>query len=80
MVSITRRTWSTLIIISRRIGRDDEHVGMCLDKQACLFLVCLAQILAGFDRFSEAGIEILGTGAIRTQLEHSPQEVGQTIP
>ena len=42
----------------RRVGRDNQHVRMGLNKQARFFLVGLAQILAGFDRLREAGIEI----------------------
>ena len=42
----------------RRIGRNHQHIGMGLDKQARFFLVGLAQILARFDGFGEAGIEI----------------------
>ena len=49
----------------RRIGRDHQHVGMGLDKQPRLFLVRLAQVLPGFDRLREAGIEILRLGDAR---------------
>ena len=43
----------------RRIGRDDEQVGMRLHENSRLFLVGLAQILAGLDRLGETRVQIL---------------------
>ena len=46
----------------RRIGRDDEHVGVGLDENARFLLVGLAQALAGLDGGGAAGFQVVGFG------------------
>ncbi len=62
----------------RRIGRDDEHVGMSLDEEPGLFLVRVAQIFASLDGFGKARVEVLGlrdAGAVRA----ASAEIGQAV-
>ena len=62
----------------RRVGRDDEHVGMGLDEEAGLFLVRVTQVFARLDGFGEAGVEVFGlryASAVRT----ASAEIGQAI-
>jgi hypothetical protein len=42
----------------RRVGRNDEHVGMGLDEDARLFLVGVTHLFAGGDSLGYALFEI----------------------
>jgi len=44
----------------RRVGRDDEQVGMGLNQDAGLALVGFAQAVASFNRFGNQGFEVGG--------------------
>ena len=46
----------------RRVGRDDQHVGMGLHEQASVALVGLAQVLARFHRLGKALFQRVGLG------------------
>ena len=60
----------------RRIGWDDEHVGVCLDKNSSLALVGLAQIFARRHGIGYTRIQV-GRLGDRTQFEQVPQKSGR---
>ena len=60
----------------RWIGRDDEHVGVGLDKKPGLFLVRVAQIVARLDGFREARVEVFGLRDARA-VRAASAEIGQ---
>ena len=62
----------------RGVGRDHQHVGMCLHKKPRFFLVCVAQILPRFNSLGEPRTQICRLSnprAVRTL----PAEIRQTI-
>jgi hypothetical protein len=64
----------------RRIGRDDEHVGVGLDEEAGLLLVSVTQIFASLDSFGEPGVEVRrlrDASAVRAVPAKIGQAVGQ---
>src|ERR1019366_2830951 len=72
MVSITWRTWSTLIIICGGSG------GMGLDEEPGLFLVRVAQIFASLDGFGKARVEVFGLRDARA-VRAASAEIGQAV-
>ena len=61
----------------RRVGRNDEHVGVGLDEDARLALVGVAHVVAGGDGFGDAASSRLAESAMRVQLEQTPQKSGR---
>ena len=62
----------------RRIGRDDQHIGMRLDEDAGLALVGIAQVLARLHRFGKALFQRIGFGDANA-VRASAAEVRQTV-
>ena len=62
----------------RRIGRDDEDVGVRLDKDAGVFLIGFAEVFAGGDGFGDAGGEV-GGGADAGAVGTGAAEVGEGL-
>ena len=62
----------------RRVGRNDEHVGMGLDEDAGLALVGVAHIVAGLDGFGHQGFKIGGAGNAGA-VGARAAEVGQAV-
>ena len=62
----------------RRVGRDDEHVGVGLDEDAGLALVGVAHVVAGCDGFGDQGFKI-GGGGDAGAVGALAAEVGQTV-
>ncbi len=61
----------------RRVGRNDEHVGVGLDEDAGLALVGLAQVVAGGDGLGHQRFEVRRESAMRAQLRQTPQKSGR---
>ena len=59
-----------------RVGRDDEHVGMCLDEDARLALIRFAHVVAGGNGLSTSSSR-LRDSPMRVQLEQMPQKSGR---
>ena len=62
----------------RRVGRDDEHVGMGLDEDAGLALVGVAHVIARADGFVDERFEIGGFGDARA-VGADAAKVGQAV-
>jgi len=62
----------------RRVGRDNEHVGMGLDEDSGLALVSLAEGVAGFDGLVHQGLEAGREADARAVAAHAA-EVGQAV-
>ena len=62
----------------RRVGRNDEHVGMGLDEDARLALVGFAQVVAGGDGFGDSVFEVGGVGDAGA-VGADAAEVGQAV-
>ena len=60
----------------RRVGGDDEDVGMGLDEDAGVFLVGFAQVFAGGDGFATR-VSRSGASPMRMQLAQRPQKSGR---
>lgn len=62
----------------RRVGRNDEHVGVGLDEDAGFALIGFAQGVAGFNSFGDTGFKIGGVGDPEA-VGALPAEIGQAI-
>ena len=63
----------------RRVGRNNQHIGMSLDEEPGFFLVRVAQIFASLDGFGKTGVEIGGlsdAGAVRALSAEIRQAIG----
>ncbi len=62
----------------RRVGRNDEHVGMGLHEDARLALVGVAHVIAGGNGFGHERVEVGGRGDARAVAANAAK-VGQAI-
>ena len=61
----------------RRVGRNDQHVGVGLDQDAGLALVGLAQVVAGSHGLGHQRLRDSPTSPMRAQFGHTPQKSGK---
>jgi len=62
----------------RRVGRDDEHIGVGLNEDAGLALVGVAHLLACFDGFGDASFKVGGV-VDACAVQARAAEVGQAV-